>query len=90
MTNLVKDQELSLNSYIPDLSEPRKREKTGGGMGFQVVSLSPTKKQMIDRNLIKHFKAVQEAEYQSWKGLNVKFTSRPGLGDSLNQTGLGA
>jgi hypothetical protein len=48
------------------------------------------KKRSVDRNLIKHFKAIQEQELINWKGkgINVKFTSRPGLGDSSNQNGL--
>ena len=59
-------------------------------MGFQVVTVSPTKKQMIDRNLVKAFKGKQEEDYRTWRGINVKFTSRPGVGDSANQAGLGA
>ena len=39
---------------------------------------------MIDKNLIKHFKAIQEQELIAWrgKGINTKFTSRPGMGES--------
>jgi hypothetical protein len=59
-------------------------------MGFQVVTVSPTKKQMIDRALVRAFKGKQEEDYRTWRGLNVKYTSRPGLGDSANQAGLGA
>lgn len=51
--------------------------------------MSPTKKQMIDRKLVKEFKVIQEQEYKTWKGINLKFTSRPGMGDCQNQTGLG-
>ena len=36
---------------------------------------------MIDKNLIKHFKAIQEQELVNWrgKGINTKFTNRPGM-----------
>lgn len=45
---------------------------------------------MVDRNLIKHFRQIQESELQTWKGLNVKFTLRPGLGELImGSSGLG-
>ena len=47
-------------------------------MNFHFVSVSPSKKNMVDRNLVKHLKHVQEEEIKSWTGLNVKFTMRPG------------
>lgn len=50
-------------------------------MTFQFVSVSPSKKQTIDKTTFKHFKAVQEEELKTWRGLNVKFTQRPGLID---------
>ena len=39
---------------------------------------------MIDRNLIKHFKAIQEQQLLQCQGklINTKFTSRPGLAES--------
>ena len=39
------------------------------------------KKQTIDKDLIKKFKAVQENELRTWRGVNIKFTSRPGNTD---------
>ena len=45
------------------------------------------KKQTIDKNLIKKFKAVQENELRTWRGVNVKFTSRPGNADSTTMPG---
>ena len=58
---------------------------------FSQVIFIFRKKQAIDRNLVKHFKQIQEQELLNWrgKGINIKFTSRPGMGDSSNQTGLG-
>ena len=38
-----------------------------------------SKKQTIDKDMIKKFKAVQENEHKNWRGINVKFTSRPGI-----------
>jgi hypothetical protein len=75
------------NSYASSVKQPVRERKA---MGFQVVTVSPTKRQMIDRNLVKAFKGKQEEDYRTWRGLNVKFTSRPGVGDSANQAGLGA
>lgn len=75
------------NSYGSGQKQPVRERKA---MGFQVVTVSPTKKQMIDRHLVKAFKGKQEEDYRTWRGLNVKFTSRPGVGDSANQAGLGA
>ena len=49
-----------------------------------------SKKQMVDRNMIKHFRQIQESELQTWKGLNAKFTLRPGMGEAANQgAGIG-
>ena len=45
---------------------------------------------MIDRNMVKRFKAVQEGELQTWKGVNCKFTSRPGMSEASVQSGLTA
>lgn len=53
-------------------------------MNFHIVSLQPNNKQMVDKNLVKHYKTIQEQELYYWKGINTKFTSRPGLGDSSN------
>lgn len=59
-------------------------------MNFHIVSLQPNNKQMVDKNLIKHYKTIQEQELYNWKGINTKFTSRPGLGDCQNQvSGVG-
>ena len=51
------------------------------------VLLLCRKKQTIDKNLIKKFKAVQENELRTWRGVNVKFTSRPGNTDSTTMPG---
>ena len=53
----------------------------GNKMTFQVVSVSPSKKQTFDKTTYKHFKAIQEEQLKTWRGLNVKFTQRPGLID---------
>lgn len=51
-------------------------------MNFHFVSVSPSKKQMIDRNMVKHFKSIQEDQIKQWEGLNTKFTQRPGQNQS--------
>lgn len=43
---------------------------------------------MVDRNQIKRFKQIQEGELQTWKGINVKFTLRPGMGDANQSAGI--
>lgn len=42
------------------------------------MSVSPSKKQTFNRDLVKQFKAIQDEEIKAWRGLNTKFTQRPG------------
>jgi len=44
-----------------------------------------SKKSTFNRDLKRHFKLVQEADYSSWKGLNIKFIGRPGQTNFLLQ-----
>jgi hypothetical protein len=47
-------------------------------MNFHFISVSPTKKQTYDQKTLKNIKGIQEEEIRTWRGLNIKFTMRPG------------
>ena len=55
------------------------KTKTVNELFFQFVSVSPTKKPLIEKEVLQHIKDNQSAESNSWAGMQVQFISRPGI-----------
>ena len=70
--NISKTESISQTPLTIQEESPDKDQR------FQFVSVSPSKKQTFNRDLIKQFKAIQDEEIKAWRGLNTKFIQRPG------------
>mmetsp|Transcript_22786 Transcript_22786/g.22005 ORF Transcript_22786/g.22005 Transcript_22786/m.22005 type:complete len:100 (+) Transcript_22786:180-479(+) len=50
-----------------------------GEYNYSFVSVSPTKKAILETPVLKKIKAMQVNELKNWKGLQVEYISRPGV-----------